>query len=90
MFCNVLAIDKNVIKKYQDETPQKFRENRVHEFLKTGWSICQAERHYQVFIVTKMCPKSSFCYVCRIHAYLVISRTQIKFGKYLGPVEFIK
>jgi hypothetical protein len=69
---------------------EKRVEDMVHEALEGGGGITQAKGHDQKIIVALMNEKGLLENVGLFHAYLVIARAKIKFGKELGATQFIQ
>ena len=68
---------------------EKGTENMIHEALEGGGGITQAKGYDQKLIVALMSAKGRLGNVSLFHAYLVIARAKIKFGKELGTTQFI-
>jgi hypothetical protein len=47
----------------------------IHERLKSGWSICKAERHYEKLVMAFMSADSSFWDILGVNLNLMISGT---------------
>ena len=62
----------------------------VHEVLEGGGGITQAKGNDQKLIVAHMSVKGCLGNVGLFHAYLVIARAKIMFGKELGATQFIQ
>jgi hypothetical protein len=84
------AIDENIIKENQAKMTQERTKDMIHETLKSGGSIREAEWHNQELIVTLMSYECSLGNVFLLHMNLVVSRTDIKFGKILSTTQFIQ
>ena len=69
---------------------EKGVEDMVHEALEGGGGVTQAKGHDQKLIVALMSAKGRLGNVSLFHAYLVIARSKIKFGKELSATQFIQ
>jgi hypothetical protein len=69
---------------------EKRVEDMVHEALEGGGGVTQAKGHDQKLIVALMSAKGCLGNASLFHAYLVIARAKIKFGKELGATQFIQ
>ena len=67
------TVHKYIIKKDQNELTQIWLKYGVHQSLKGGWSIREAERHNQEFIVALVCAKGCFRNVVRVHSNLMVA-----------------
>jgi hypothetical protein len=64
--------------------------NMIHETLKSGGGITETKMHDQELIVALTSAECSLGNVILFHTYLVVARTNTKFGKVLSPIEFIQ
>ena len=55
--------------------------DRVHEALESGWGISESKRHDSELIEIKVCSESCFVYISKVHPYLMITSSQVDFGK---------
>jgi hypothetical protein len=78
------AIDEDIIKENQNKMMEERTEDMIHETLKSGGSITEAEWHNQELIVTLMSSKCSVGNVFLFHTNLVVARAEMKFGKTLS------
>jgi hypothetical protein len=62
----------------------------IHESLKSGGGVTQAKGHDQELLLTLVISKGSLGDVFLFHAYLVVSKMEIKFCKVLGTTQFIQ
>ena len=69
----VRAVYHDIIKEYQNKSPQVRLKNVIHEGLEGRWCIGQPKRHYKELIVSFMSSKSSFGYIFQMHPYLPIA-----------------
>ena len=69
---------------------EKRMEDMIHEALEGGGGITQAKGHDKKLIVALVSSKGSLGDICLFHTYLVVARTQIKFGKVLSTTQFIQ
>ena len=68
------AVDKNVIKKYQDEPSQEGPQDVVHERLERRRRVAQPERHHQELVEPIVSPERRLVDVGGAHADLVVPR----------------
>ena len=67
-----VAVDQYVIKKYEYEFAQERFQYQIHQCLKCGWGVCQAERHNQKLEQAFMSVKSCFFHIIMAHAHLMV------------------
>ena len=84
------AVDEDVVEEHQDAAAEERLEDEVHKHLERRGSIRQPEGHDQKFEVAMVGAERCLGNIIRVHTNLVISRTQIKLGKELRPMEFIQ
>lgn len=75
----IWTVNQNVIEEDQEELPCYVLEDMIHEALKGTRSIGEAERHYQVLVVTRVRFESGFIYVGWSHSELVKSSAEVQF-----------
>jgi len=90
MICPRAAVDKNAIKKYQDEATQELPEDVVHECLEGCRGIAQAERHHQELVEAVVSAECRLVDVGGPHANLVVPRPQVELGEEAGAVELVE
>jgi hypothetical protein len=76
--CHV--VNQDVVKKYQDKAAEERPKYVIHQSLKHGQRVAEAERHDQ---------ELHFVDVRRPHEHLVVPRSPVQLGEELGTVEFI-
>jgi hypothetical protein len=81
MICKCLAINQDIVEKYQDEAAEKWPENIVHEGLKCGRGVRKPEGHYEEFVMTFMSAEGGLGNVLCPHPNLVVAGMKIQFGK---------
>jgi hypothetical protein len=69
---------------------KEMMEGMILRTLKSGGGITQAKGHVQEIIVTLMSSTCSIGIFFFFHTYLVVARTEIKFGKLLSTTQFIQ
>jgi hypothetical protein len=84
------AINEYIIKEHQYKFPQKWREDAIHEVLKCGRSIAEAERHYCVLIMPLVCGEGSFGDIFWLHSDLMVARSQVQLGKDFCTMKLIQ
>ncbi|GAB2279037.1 hypothetical protein Dimus_039321 [Dionaea muscipula] len=67
------AIDQNIVKEYQNELPQIRLINVIHQGLKCGRRVGQAERHHPEFIMAAMSSEGSLVLIALLHSDLVVA-----------------
>ena len=82
----IRTIYKNIIKENKDKVSQVRFEDRVHEALESGWGISESKRHDSELIESKVCFESCFVYISMVHSYLMITSSQVDFGKEFCPI----
>uniref|UniRef100_A0A0A9BSS0 Uncharacterized protein n=1 Tax=Arundo donax TaxID=35708 RepID=A0A0A9BSS0_ARUDO len=85
-----LAVNQNIVKKYQDEAAEERPEYVVHQGLECGRRVAESERHDQELVQAVMRAERRFVDVLRPHADLVVPRPQIQLGEEFGAVELVQ
>ena len=75
---------QNIIKKDKDKLPDEGFHDIIHEGLKCRWCIGEAEWHYQKLEVTSVGAERCLLNIIRVHAYLVISTTEVQLCEEAG------
>src|SRR5882724_5936696 len=80
VFGNVVGIDENVIKIYDDNDVDHICEDVIHKLLKSCWRISKPFRHYQPLEGTIMSPEGSLPFVSRCNPNEMVSMLEVNFG----------
>lgn len=67
------TINKDIIKKYNNELMKEGAKDGVHCGLKRGRGVAKPERHHRKFKVPMVCAKICFAYILFGHQDLVVS-----------------
>ena len=86
----ILGIYQDIVDEDHHELVQLGHEHRVHQIGEVGRSICEPERHYQVFKQSIPRSKRGLRYILGPNTDLMIARPEINFGKYPRPSQLIK
>ncbi len=81
MFFNSAAVNKNVINVYKHTLVKEVEEELIHGALEGGRCVAQPKRHHRELKLPISRHKGSLRCVIRVHGYLVVSITQVKFTK---------
>jgi hypothetical protein len=84
------AVNEYIIKKHQYKFSQKWRKDAIHEVLKCGRSIAEAERHYCVLIMPLVYGEGSLGNIFWLHSDLMVARSQVQLGKGFCTMELIQ
>ena len=85
----VLAVHQDVVKIDDDELVKQIVEDIVHQRHKSRRSVSQAKRENSKLKMSKTRAKSCLVNISRSDADLVVSGTEINFGKDLGTLELV-
>jgi len=80
VFGNVVGIDENVIKIYDDNDVNHICEDVIHKLLKSCWRISKPFRHYQPLEGTIMSLEGSLPFVSRCNPNKMVSMPEVNFG----------
>jgi hypothetical protein len=78
-----LAIDQNVVKKYQHETAKKWPQDVIHQGLEHGRRVAQSERHDEELVIAVVRPERGLVDVGLPHADLVVAGVEVELGEWL-------
>ena len=67
----------------------KVVEDRVHEGLKGGWGITEAESHDEGFKESKGAFEGGFPFVALADMNVIVTPADVKLGKIAGALEFV-
>jgi uncharacterized protein YeaC (DUF1315 family) len=84
MIIKIFRIDQNIVDKNHDEFIEFRHEDRVHEIHEICRCIGKTKGHNQVFIESISGGESCFRNITWPKLYLMIPRTKVNFGEYLG------
>jgi hypothetical protein len=90
MISPCLAVNQNIVKKYQDEAAQERAEDVVHQCLECRRVSAQPERHHQELVQVVVGAERRLVDVLRPHAHLVIPGPEVQLGEELGAVELVE
>src|SRR3954470_22753323 len=89
VFLPILREYQEVVDVYDDELVKEWSEDILHDRHESGRGVGESEWHNPEFVVAISRAESSFLYVVRVDADLVIPRSQIYFREYLGAVDLV-
>jgi len=72
-----IALNEDVVKKYQDKALKERFEDIVQESLKCRGGVSKPKGHYEKFIMTIVSAEGCLGDVFGVHMNLVITRTQV-------------
>jgi hypothetical protein len=84
-----LAVNQNIVKKYQDEATQERAEHIVHQGLECRRGVAQRESHHQELVQSVVGAERRVVHVLRAHAYLVVPGPDVQLGEELGAMELV-
>ena len=84
------TVDQNVIEKHQHKPAQVWAQDVVHQCLERRGGVGETERHHQKLVVAVVGAERRLGHVLRVHAHLVIARTQVELGEEARSVKFIE
>ena len=90
MFFPGFAVDQYVVEEHQNKVPKVSAKYIIHKSLESRGSIAQTEWHDQEFKMTVVSSECRFFNVVWMHAYLMISLSQIQFGEVFGSFQFVE
>ena len=77
----ILAVDKNIVKVYDDKLVKHVTEVVVHEMLKGCWRICKTKRHYLILIEAISSAEGRFPFITFLDAKQVVGASQVNLGE---------
>ena len=86
MLRDILGIYQYIINIDHNTGIQKFKKYVIHNTLESRRSIAKSKRHYSPLILAVSSAKCSFKPIFWRHDNLVVTVTQVKFGKYTGTL----
>ena len=90
MFFLILRKDQNVVEIEQDKLILEWRENIVHQSIKSRRSISQTKRHDRILIRAKTSPECRLRNVFLANANLMIAHSEIKLGEYFSTFQLFE
>jgi len=85
-----VAVNQNVVKKYQHKAAEEGSQDVVYQGLERRRSVAQTERHDQELVEAVMSAERRLVDVSRAHADLVVPRTEVELGEEARPVELVQ
>jgi hypothetical protein len=72
------------------EPAKEWVQHFIHQGLKRGWCIRQAERHDEELEESLMRAEGSFSHIIGVHPHLMIARVKVELHEELGTTQFIE
>ena len=90
MLLFIARIYQDIIKEDHDKLVQFSHEHRIHEIHEVSRCICKTEEHDEILIQPISRRESCLRYIFRTDLDLMIPRSQVNLGEYLGFRQLIK
>jgi len=85
----VSTVDQDVINVDNDGNVEEGSKNILNQRLKSSWGIGESKRHNLVLVVAISSAKCCLWDVILMDSNLVVARTEINLGEYLGFIETV-
>ena len=86
----ILRINKNVIKENKNKLVKISAEDTIHKAHKCSWCIYETKWYHYKLIMSISCFEGCLMNVFILDSYLMVTKPQVKLGKYLSSSHLIK